>query len=197
MTSSKKPLDPVVKIGLGVLIGAFCLIALGMFLSRPDRSIPPFSVGSHEGMVVAIHLPPWTSDQDISRLIERFRQIGRETRDFARMKIQPTTPKDSRGRYRRLLILLFTDHSWTEPTVLHRYLESLSSPDDQRFRTDFESSIRGGYLLTDHEAKGWLGPATLKEPEDPIPRNAWLFVERLGQSRTGTKALERAVRARS
>lgn len=63
--------------------------------------------------------------------------------------------------------------------MLRRYLESASNPEERRFRADFESSIRGGYWLTDREAKGWLGPATLHESGDPLPRNGWLFAEKL------------------
>ncbi|MGH7474628.1 MAG: hypothetical protein ACREJW_11865, partial [Candidatus Methylomirabilales bacterium] len=46
---SPKKLDTVVKLGLGVFVSSFILIGVGMFLSRPDRSIPPYSVGSQEG----------------------------------------------------------------------------------------------------------------------------------------------------
>ena len=53
-----KKLDPIVKMGIGILIGGFCLITLGMFLSRPDRSIPPYSIGAQEGTLGAVHLPP-------------------------------------------------------------------------------------------------------------------------------------------
>lgn len=177
MTTTKQPLDPVVKIGLGVLIGAFCLIGLGMFLSRPDRSIPPFSVGSQANPMVAIHLPPWTSDPEITRLLARFREIGRQAREFGRMKIRPTTPGDPRGRYRRLVVLLFTDHTWTEEDVLRRYLAPAATEEDRRFRAEFESAIRGGYLLTERGAKGWLGPATFEALDSPIPREPWLFVD--------------------
>ena len=37
----KKPLDTVVKLALGVLVMSFALIWGGMYLSRPDRTIPP------------------------------------------------------------------------------------------------------------------------------------------------------------
>ena len=45
----KKPLDTVVKLALAVFFGSFALIWGGMYLSRPDRSIPPYSIGSQEG----------------------------------------------------------------------------------------------------------------------------------------------------
>ena len=83
----------MVKVGLTVFIGSFLLIGAGMFLSRPDRSIPPYSIGSQEGTVVAIHLPPWTSDPEIRTLIQRFQKVKKESGDFATMKIRPTTPK--------------------------------------------------------------------------------------------------------
>lgn len=52
-----RKLDTVVKLGLGVFVGSFVLISVGMFLSRPDRSIPPYSVGSQEGTAVATCRP--------------------------------------------------------------------------------------------------------------------------------------------
>ncbi len=95
----RKKLDPIVIMGLGILIGGICVISLGMFLSRPDRSIPPYSIGAQEGSLVAVHVPPYTSDPEIKTLIMRFGDVGRATRDFADMKIRPTTPDDPRGRY--------------------------------------------------------------------------------------------------
>src|SRR5512138_2276207 len=88
----KKRMDTVVKLGLGVLVGSFSLIWGGMYLTRPDRSIPPYSVGSQEGTAVAVHVPDGTSDPGIETLIERFRKIGRKSRKFEPMKINPTTP---------------------------------------------------------------------------------------------------------
>lgn len=159
MKSSKKPLDPVVKVGLTVFVGSFFLIGIGMFLSRPDRSIPPYSIGSQEGTVVAIHLPPWTSDPEIRRLIQRFQKVSRETGDFAAMKIRPTTPDDPQGRYQRMTIYFFSDHTWTEREVLHRYLNDFDGSEENRtFRKEFESAVRGGYEF-DHETReGWIGP---------------------------------------
>ena len=49
MPQGKKQLDTVVKLALGVFFGFFILIGIGMFLTRPDRSIPPYSIGSQEG----------------------------------------------------------------------------------------------------------------------------------------------------
>ncbi|MES4786613.1 MAG: hypothetical protein C4294_13180 [Nitrospiraceae bacterium] len=92
MAKEKKKLDTVVKLGLGVFIASFALIWGGMFLTRPDRSIPPYSIGSQEGTAVAVHVPVYTSDTGIESLIYRFQKISREGRDFRKMKIQPTTP---------------------------------------------------------------------------------------------------------
>lgn len=157
---AKRKLDTVVKLGLGVLIGSFLLIWVGMFLSRPDRSIPPYSIGSQEGTVVAVHVPGWTSDAAIETLIERFRKVGRETRDFSKMKIQPTTPGDPAGRYRRITVYIFTHDSWAEPAILHRYLTTKDSTaaDDQSLREAFEKSVRGFYRLDESEEEGRIGP---------------------------------------
>jgi hypothetical protein len=154
MSQPKKKLDTLVKLALGVLFGSFALIFIGMFLSRPDRSIPPYSIGSQEGTVVAVHVPGWTSDPAIETLIERFRKVGRETRDFGKMKIQPTTPSDPAGRYRRITIYVFTHDSWAEPGILHKYVTG----EDQALRDAFEKAVRGFYRLEDSEEEGRIGP---------------------------------------
>jgi hypothetical protein len=161
-SASKKRLDAVVKFGLAVFAGSFLLIWGGMFLTRPDRSIPPYSIGSQQGTVVAVHVPAWTSDSRIETLIQRFRRIGREDRDFGRMKIHPTTPDDPRGRYRLIRVYIFTLDAWTEPDVLRRYLSGGDSPADRDLREGFEKAVRGYYRLEDTggrlEEEGRIGP---------------------------------------
>ena len=152
--NEKRPLDTVVKLALGVLFGSFALIWGGMFLSRPDRSIPPYSIGSQEGAAVAVHVPLWTSDTEIETLIERFRKVGRETRQFGAMKIQPTTPGHPDGRYQRLMIYIFTNEDWTEPDTLRRYVQG----DDHPLQEGFEKAIRGFYRLDGIEEEGRIGP---------------------------------------
>ncbi len=151
---AKRPLDTVVKMALGVLFGSFALIWGGMFLSRPDRSIPPYSIGSQERAIVAVHVPSWTSDSEIETLIERFRNVGAESRNFGSMKIQPTTLDDPRGRYQRIAIYIFTDEGWTEPEVLHKYVTG----EDRAVRDGFERSVRGYYRLDEQEEEGRIGP---------------------------------------
>ncbi len=150
----KKKLDILVKLALGVFFGSFALIWGGMFLSRPDRSIPPYSIGSQEGTAVAVHVPGWTSDSAIETLIERFRKVGRETREFGKMKIQPTTPGDPSGRYRRITIYVFTHDSWAEPEILHKYVAG----EDQALKDAFENAVRGFYRLDESEEEGRIGP---------------------------------------
>jgi hypothetical protein len=150
----KKPLDTVVKMALGVFVGSFALIWGGMYLSRPDRSIPPYTIGSQEGISVAVHVPSWTSDSDIEALIERFRKVGRETRNFGPMKIRPTTPDDPQGRYRRITIYIFTQEDWTEADNLHKFVTG----EDQSVHDEFEKALRGLYRLDEREAEGRIGP---------------------------------------
>lgn len=150
----KRPLDTVVKLALGVLFSSFALIWGGMFLSRPDRSIPPYSIGSQERSIVAVHVPSWTSDMEIETLIERFRKVAAETRNFGSMKIQPTTADDPRGRYQHIAIYIFTDEGWTEPEVLHKYVTG----EDPAVRDGFEGSVRGFYRLDEQEEEGRIGP---------------------------------------
>jgi hypothetical protein len=153
-SKQKKPLDIVVKMALGVFVGSFALIWGGMYLSRPDRSIPPYSIGSQEETAVAIHVPSWTSDGEIETLIERFQKVGRETRNFGPMKVRPTTPDDPTERYRRLTIYIFSLDAWAEPTMLHKYLTG----EDRDVREGFRKALRGLYQLTELEEEGRIGP---------------------------------------
>jgi hypothetical protein len=149
---TKKPLDIVVKFALGVFIGSFALIWGGMYLSRPDRSIPPYTVGSQNGYLVAANVPHDTTDQHIERLLKRFRKVGHETRDFGPMKIYPTTPGDPRGLYREIVVYVFDDHGWTEPDVLAKYLAG-----DAAVVKDYERSMRGYYRLRGQDEEGGIG----------------------------------------
>ena len=159
MPKATRKLDTVVKLGLFVFVGSFTLIWGGMFLTRPDRSIPPYSIGSQEGTAVAVHVPAWTSDAAIEALIERFRKVGRESRDFGRMKIQPTTPNDPAGRYQRITIYIFTHDSWAEPEMLHRYVAAASGEsEDAATKEAFEKAVRGFYRLDETQEEGRIGP---------------------------------------
>ena len=155
----KRKLDTVVKLGLGVLFGSFALIFVGMFLTRPDRSIPPYSVGTQESTAVAVHVPAHTSDTEIETLIYRFQKMAREG-DLRRMKIRPTTPEDPRGRYQRITIYVFTHDAWAEPQMLHRYVASLhsDSAEDRALREAFEKAVRGFYRRDELEEEGRIGP---------------------------------------
>lgn len=174
----RKKLDPVVKMGLGILVGGFCLITFGMYLSRPDRSIPPYSIGAQEGTLVAIHLPSWTSDPEIKSLIKRFGAVGRANRDFAAMKIRPTTPDDPRGRYQTLQIIIFSDSTWTEPDTLHQYVAG--NPEDsseETFRKHFEAAVRAGYRADAEGQAGWIGPWNRSGSKDRTLTMQWVFQE--------------------
>ena len=159
MATQRKPLDTVVKLAIGVFFGSFALIFGGMFLTRPDRSIPPYSIGAQEGSVVAVHVPVYTSDGGLEALIHRFQESARR-RDFGRMKIQPTTPEDPGGRYRKLTIYVFTHEAWAEPDILRRYLTAAgsSSAEDRALREAFEKAVRAFYRLDGLEEEGRIGP---------------------------------------
>ncbi|MBX3331348.1 MAG: hypothetical protein KF722_13150 [Nitrospira sp.] len=149
---TKKPLDIVVKFALGVFVGSFALIWGGMYLSRPDRSIPPYTVGSQSGHVVATDVPAGTQDNQIEKLLKRFQKVGHQTRDFGPMKIYPTTPGDPGGRYRRIVIYVFDNHGWTDPEVLAKYMAG-----DAAVVHDYERSMRGYYQLKDQDEEGGIG----------------------------------------
>jgi hypothetical protein len=164
--------------GIGILVGGFCLIAFGMFISRPDRTIPPYSVGAQEGSLVAVHLPPYTSDPEIESLIQRFGAVGRVDRDFASMKIRPTTPDNSRGRYQTIQIIVFSDPDWADPDTLHRYVVS-EEPNtmDEAFRKDFEAAVRAGYRADVNGQAGWIGPWNRSGSKDRTLTMQWVFRE--------------------
>jgi|SRR6476659_6989230 hypothetical protein len=170
MAKQKKKLDTVVKMGLGVFIGAFTLIWGGMFLTRPDRSIPPYSIGSQEGTAVAVHVPVYTSDHELETLIYRFQSVAR-AKEFGRMKIRPTTPDDAAGPYGRINIYVFTHEAWAEPDMLHRYVAARgsTSPQDRSLRDAFEKAVRGYYGLDESGEEGRIGPIDgMKErPDSP------------------------------
>ena len=167
--------------GLGIFLGGFCLIAFGMYLSTPDRSIPPYSVGAQEGTLVALHLPSWTSDPEIESLIKRFGDVGRTTRDFAKMKIRPTTPQDSRGRYQTIQIIIFSNPSWAEPDTFQRYVAGSSGKEEQyeeaAFRNEFEAAVRAGYRVDDTGQAGWIGPWNRSQSKDRTLTMQWVFQE--------------------
>jgi len=149
---TKKPLDIVVKFAIGVFIGSFVLIWGGMYLSRPDRSIPPYTVGAQNGNLVATNVPHDTTDEQIEKLLKRFRKVGHETRDFGPMKIYPTTPDGPGGRYREIVIYVFDDHGWTDPAVLGKYLAG-----DTGVGKDYERFMRGYYRLHGQDEQGGIG----------------------------------------
>ena len=158
MKPKTAPLDPIVKIGLTVLLGGFLLIGGGMFLSRPDRSIPPFSIGAQQGTIVAIHVPSWTSDPEIESLIRRFRKVGEDYQDFRVMKIKPTTPTDPNGFYQEMTVYVFSDPTWTEPEVLAQYLRMEKTQEEQIKAKEFRAVARGGFVYKKGIKTGWLGP---------------------------------------
>ncbi|MEQ1679824.1 MAG: hypothetical protein ABL950_04355 [Nitrospira sp.] len=151
--TTKKPMDIVVKIALSVFVGSFALIWGGMYLSRPDRSIPPYTVGAQSSQIVTTDVPRGTTDEEIESLVKRFRKVGHQTHDFAPMKIHPTTPGDPSGWYRQITIYVFDDHGWTDPEVLAKYLAG-----DATVINDYERHMRGYYRLQDQEEEGGVGP---------------------------------------
>src|SRR5207244_7036865 len=95
---SKKPLDPLVKTALAICIGLIVITVVGMILTAPDRSIPPYSVVAQIGEAVTVSVPPQTTEPEIEALLVRFQVVGHGERDgFARLKIKPTTPDDPAG----------------------------------------------------------------------------------------------------
>ncbi len=188
MTAPKKKLDIVVRLGLGVFVISFALIFGGMFLTRPDRSIPPYSIGAQEATIVAVHVPSWTSDGEIETLIRRFRKVGRETGDFGPMKIQPTTPADPEGKYGRMTIYVFADPQWTEPEVLARYLTG----QDAELVQGFRKAVRGTYRLEGAVEEGRIGPLLIQQDSPATAAYSRVLfkgpIDRARQNRAGSAA---------
>lgn len=142
----QKPLDPLVKTALAICVGLIVITVVGMILTAPDRSIPPYSVVAQLAEVVTVDVPPRTTDAEIEALLVRFQAAGSGDRsEFGRLKIKPTTPHDSSGRYERLTIYVFDNMGLAEEPVLREYLNGR----DPTAKGSFEGNMRGMYRLTD------------------------------------------------
>jgi hypothetical protein len=151
----KKPLDPLVKIALGLSLGLILITIIGMILTAPDRSIPPYSVMAQMGETVTVSVPPNTTDAQIEALLFRFRAALESDREgFRRLKIKPTTPNDPGGHYQRVTIYVLDNPGLAEESVLRDYLAG-----DPAARGAFKRSVRGIYRLTPGIEIGVLGYA--------------------------------------
>lgn len=149
-----RPLDPLVKTALAICLGLIVITVLGMILTAPDRSIPPYSVMAQHRESVTVDVPPRTTDPEIEALLVRFQAAGQGTRDgFAHLKIKPTTPGDPAGRYQRLTIYVFDNPGLAEEVSLKEYL----SGTDPLARPGFERGVRGLYRLTAETEFGAVG----------------------------------------
>src|SRR5437870_5107147 len=116
---SKKPLDPLVKTALALCISLIVITVVGMVLTAPDRSIPPYSVMAQQGEIVTVNVPPSTRDPEIEALLVRFQVVGHGDRNqFARLKIKPTTPADPAGLYQRVTIYVFDNPGLSDDASL-------------------------------------------------------------------------------
>lgn len=141
-STEQKPLDPLVTTALAICVGLIVISIVGMILTAPDRSIPPYSVVAQLGESVTVNVPPRTTDAEIEALLLRFQAAGSGDRSqFGRLKINPTTPQDSSGRYERLTIYVFSNMGLAEESVLQEYL----SGRDSTAKRSFERGVRGMY----------------------------------------------------
>lgn len=153
-----KPLDPLVKTALTLCIGLIIITVVGMILTAPDRSIPPYSVMAQNGEHVTVHVPPRTTAPEIEALLVRFQAAGHGNREgFARLKIKPTTPDDPAGRYQRVTIYVFDNAGLAEEASLKEYVSGA----DPLARAGFERGVRGRYRLTAETEFGAMGTKVL------------------------------------
>jgi hypothetical protein len=146
-----KPLDPLVKTALTLSIGLILITVIGMILTAPDRSIPPYSVVTQIGDSVTVNVPSGTNDAQIEALLFRFR-VAADGDGFGRLKIRPTTPEDPAGLYQRVTIYVLNNPGLAEEPVLREYLAG-----DPESRGAFERGLRGIYRLTPNGQRAVVG----------------------------------------
>jgi hypothetical protein len=151
---SKTPLDPLVKTALLLSFGLILITVIGMMVTAPDRSIPPYTVVAQVAENVSVSVPPQTTDPEIEALLFRFRVAGEGDRaGFRHLKIKPTTPQDPGGRYERVTIYILDNPGLAEESILREYV---GGPDPTAKRA-FERHVRGMYRLGPREEFGTLG----------------------------------------
>ncbi len=153
----RKPLDPLVKTALTICIGLIVITVVGMILTAPDRSIPPYSVVAQIGESVTVSVPPQTKEAEIEALLVRFQVVGHGEREgFGRLKIKPTTPDDPKSRYQRVTIYVFDNQGLAEEPSLRDYLAGGD-------KASFERGLRGTYRLVADREFGAIGAKVLFE----------------------------------
>ena len=146
------PLDPLVKTALSLSLGLIVITVIGMILTAPDRSIPPYSVVAQVGEWVTVNVPPSTTDAQIEALLLRFGAAVDSDRDgLGRLKIRPTTPAEA-GPYQRVTIYILGNPGLAEESVLREYLAG-----DPASRGAFLRSLRGIYRLTPKSQRAVVG----------------------------------------
>ena len=149
----RKPLDPLVKTALSLSLGLILVTIIGMILTAPDRSIPPYSVMAQIGESVTVSVPPNTTDAEIEALLFRFRAaVESDPEGFRRLKIKPTTPNDAGGHYQRVTIYVLGNPGLAEESVLREYLAG-----EPAAKGGFARSVRGIYRLTPQSQSAIVG----------------------------------------
>ena len=152
-SSAQKPLDPLVKAALTLSIGLILITVVGMILTAPDRSIPPYSVIAQIGESVTVNVPFATTDPQIEALLFRFQLAAEgDGMGFGRLKIRPTTPGNPAGLYQRVTIYILNNPGLAEEPVLREYLTG-----DPRSRGAFERGVRGIYWLNPNSQRAVVG----------------------------------------
>jgi hypothetical protein len=164
---SKTPLDPLVKTALILSVGLILITVIGMMVTAPDRSIPPYTVVAQAAESISVSVPPQTTDAEIEALLFRFRVAAEGDRaGFRHLKIKPTSPQDSRGPYERMTIYILDNPGLAEESILREYV---GDPDPTAKRA-FERHVRGMYRLGPRGESGTLG--FISEDTRPAGRQA-------------------------
>jgi hypothetical protein len=160
-----------------VSVGLIVITVIGMIVTAPDRSIPPYSVMAQVGEAVSVNVPPNTTDAQVEALLFRFRAAGDGRRDaFRRLKIKPTTPDDPGGPYQRITIYVLGNPGLAEESVLREYVAGEPSAQGA-----FERAVRGVYRLTPHTELGAIGYVSehVMPPVGKTPQPRVLFEGRI------------------
>jgi hypothetical protein len=111
------------------------------------QQIPSFRVtGQVRPSAISILVPDGTSQEQITRLVQKLRQARVEQR-LASM-IPSTTPGGAAGDHGIVMLFIFSDSRWGTSEKLNRFINSNGSLPNRKFSSEFVEHIKGYYYFT-------------------------------------------------